>query len=316
MTSGPSRDLAAVLADVAGAPVVQARRIGGGDINDAWRVRLGDDRELFVKTRPDAPAGEFATEAAALAWLAQPGTLAVPAVAGLHDPLDEHEPRVSGPRLLALQWISPGRLDAAGEEQLGRGLAGVHRAGAAVFGVPPPTAPARPGGGVRELRLGSVSLPNEPLDDWPSFYRERRLAPLIAMALDAGSLSAEQARPIELVCERLEQLAGPPEPPARLHGDLWSGNVLAGSDGRARLIDPAAHGGHREVDLAMLELFGSPPRRVLDAYAEAFPLADGHEQRVGLWQLLPLLVHAVLFGASYGAAAAAAALRYVGANRR
>jgi fructosamine-3-kinase len=113
------------------------------------------------------------------------------------------------------------------------------------------------------------------------------------------------------VCERIADLAGPPEPPARLHGDLWGGNVLAGADGRARLIDPAAYGGHREVDLAMLRLFGAPSERVFAAYAEAAPLADGHDERVALWQLFPLLVHAALFGGSYGASVERAAVRYV-----
>jgi len=109
----------------------------------------------------------------------------------------------------------------------------------------------------------------------------------------------------------MAELAGPDEPPARLHGDLWSGNVHAGADGRAWLVDPVAYGGHREVDLAMLRLFGGPSRRVLDAYDEAAPLADGHEERVALWQLFPLMVHAVLFGGGYGGSAEAAARRYV-----
>ena len=107
---------------------------------------------------------------------------------------------------------------------------------------------------------------------------------------------------------RIDELAGPQEPPARIHGDLWSGNVLWGSDGTAWLIDPAAHGGHRETDLAMLALFGAPHlQRLLDAYAEAAPLADGWRERVPLHQLHPLLVHAVLFGGGYGARAAQAA---------
>jgi fructosamine-3-kinase len=116
---------------------------------------------------------------------------------------------------------------------------------------------------------------------------------------------------VERVCGRIGDLAGPAEPPARLHGDLWGGNVLAGADGRARLIDPAAYGGHREVDLAMLRLFGAPSERVFAAYDEAMPLADGHRERVGLWQLFPLLVHAALFGGSYGASVESAAVRYV-----
>ncbi len=114
------------------------------------------------------------------------------------------------------------------------------------------------------------------------------------------------------MCERIEELAGPPEPPARLHGDLWWGNVLADSEGRPWLIDPSAYGGHREIDLAMLKLFGSSRGRVFDAYDEAYPLSEGFEERVELWQLLPLLVHAVLFGGSYGAAVERAARRYAG----
>jgi len=127
--------------------------------------------------------------------------------------------------------------------------------------------------------------------------------------LPHAGLDAAGRRAVEAVAARIDELAGPSEPPARLHGDLWSGNVLAGPDGRARLIDPAAHGGHREVDLAMLRLFGHPAPRTLAAYQEAHPLADGHEQRVPLWQLFPLLVHAALFGGGYRSAVTEAARR-------
>ena len=130
--------------------------------------------------------------------------------------------------------------------------------------------------------------------------------------METGALSSAGAAAVERVCERLPDLAGPPEPPARLHGDLWSGNVLADTAGRPWLIDPAAYGGHREVDLAMLRLFGPPGPRVLPAYLEAHPLAPGHEDRVELWQLFPLLVHAVLFGGGYGASVERAARRYSG----
>jgi fructosamine-3-kinase len=110
----------------------------------------------------------------------------------------------------------------------------------------------------------------------------------------------------------MAELAGPAEPPARLHGDLWSGNVFAGGDGRPWLIDPSAYGGHREIDLAMLRLFGAPSERVFDAYEEVSPLADGWEDRVELYQLLPLLVHALLFGGSYCGAAERVARHYAG----
>jgi fructosamine-3-kinase len=108
----------------------------------------------------------------------------------------------------------------------------------------------------------------------------------------------------------MPELAGAPEPSARLHGDLWSGNVMADAGGRPWLIDPSCYGGHREVDLAMLRLFGGPSEQVFAAYAERAPLADGWRERVELYQLLPLLVHALLFGGSYVGAAERVALRY------
>jgi fructosamine-3-kinase len=272
-----------------GRTVAGARRVAGGDINDAWVVELDAGPRVFVKTRDDAAPGEYATEAAGLAWLAAAG-VPVPEVVAVGE-----EP----PRFLALTWIEAGRLDAAGEEALGRDLAALHAAGADAFGAPPPAAPHA------GLRLGAVLLPAATSDDWPAFYAEHRL---LAVLPHAG-LDGAGRRAVEAAAVRMPELAGPPEPPARLHGDLWSGNVLAGADGRARLIDPAAHGGHREVDLAMLQLFGRPSPRTLAAYVEAHPLPAGHEERVVLWQLFPLLVHAALFGGSYRAAAADAARR-------
>jgi fructosamine-3-kinase len=261
-----------------------ARRVSGGSINECWDVELEDGRRAFVKTRPDVPVGEYEAEAAGLEWLGEPGSVRVPAVLRVSD------------EMLALEWIDEGRLTDAGAEELGRGLAAMHAAGAERFGGPAP------------IRIGRLEIANDPLPDWPSFYAERRLRPLIGPA----SLSRAGAAAVERVCERIADLVGPPEPPARLHGDLWGGNVLAGADGGGWLIDPVAYGGHREIDLAMLQLFGSPHPRILDAYREAAPLADGHEDRVGLWQLFPLLVHAALFGGHYGASVERTARRYAG----
>jgi fructosamine-3-kinase len=255
-----------------------AERIGGGDINEAYRVELDDGTRAFVKTRAGAAPGEYATEAEGLRWLAEPGGLPVPEVLGVADDA------------LALEWVPEGgRGDVAA---LGRGLAEVHAAGAPAFGGP------------RPLRIGRLELPNDPAPDWATFYAHSRLWPL------RGALSPSGAAAVERVCERLPQLAGPPEPPARLHGDLWSGNVLWDAGGRPWLIDPAAYGGHREVDLAMLQLFGAPVPAFLSAYEERHPLADGHAERVGLWQLFPLLVHAALFGGGYGASAERVARQY------
>jgi fructosamine-3-kinase len=260
------------------------RRVAGGDINEAWQVTWADGRRSFVKTRADAGPGEYAAEAAGLGWLGAAGGLRVPDVLAV------------GEDFLELDWVDAGRLDRAGAVELGRGLAAVHAAGADRFGGPGP------------LRIGRLALPNDPLPTWPEFYAERRLAPLIG---EAG-LSARGRRAVGRVCERIDELGGPAESPARLHGDLWGGNVLAGRDGRPWLIDPVAHGGHREVDLAMLALFGGPPPGALEAYAEAAPLAAGWEDRVGLWQLFPLLVHAVLFGGSYAGSVERVAAGYVG----
>src|SRR5437763_809236 len=140
----------------------------------------------------------------------------------------------------------------------------------------------------------------------------RRLLPLASMARERAALSAAGSDAVERLCGRLRDLAGPPEPPARLHGDLWSGNVMAGADGRPWLIDPSAYGGHREVDLAMLRLFGAPSDRVFAAYDELAPPSPGRDDRLELYQLLPLLVHALLFGGSYRSAAERVALRYSG----
>ena len=277
-------DFAAVI----GQPVASAQRVGGGCINEGWRVDLESGERLFVKTRAEVAPGEYTAEADGLRWLAEPGAVRVPAVHAVADDM------------LALEWIDEGSLDRAGAEAFGRGLAALHAAGADGFGWHAP------------IRFGRLEISNQPLGDWPSFYAERRLRPLARQAFDEGSLSQAGLDAVLGVCDRIDDLAGPPEPPSRLHGDLWGGNVLADADGSAVLIDPAAHGGHREVDLAMLRLFGSPGARVFAAYDEAAPLAAGHEERVPLWQLFPLLVHAVLFGGSYGASAARTARSLMG----
>jgi fructosamine-3-kinase len=298
-----------------------ARRVSGGDINEAFRVVLHDGREAFVKTRADAPPGEYAAEAAGLQWLAEPGALRTPRVLDVSD------------GYLALEWIAPGRISGEGEQELGRGLAATHLAGAPRFGSFRGAGAPRFGsfrgaggpsidrsGGHGEVSgehgdvawLGSLRLSNKPTADWPSFYAERRLRPLARLAREREALGASGLAALERVCERIAELTGPAEPPARLHGDLWHGNVLADTHGRPWLVDPFAYGGHREMDLAMLALFGSPSERVLGSYLELAPLADGWEERTGLYQLFPLLVHALLFGGSYRDAAARMALRYAG----
>ncbi|MFG2087990.1 MULTISPECIES: fructosamine kinase family protein [unclassified Spirillospora] len=272
----------------------------------AWtlhRASLADGREVFVKAAagssqgdgaPDprvsaAEAGVFAAEAAGLRWLAEagPGT-PVPEVVA------------AGDDMLVLPWLPSASPTPSAAERLGRELAALHTGGR------PPSYGASWDGFIADLPLDNT--PDE--RDWPRWYAERRLEPFLR--LGARHLSSGDVRLIERVMADAEALAGPPEPPSRIHGDLWSGNVLW-TGGRAMLIDPAAHGGHRETDLAMMALFGTPLlERVLAAYDEAAPLADGWRTRVALHQLHPLLVHVALFGGSYRASLVEAARTALG----
>ena len=146
-----------------------------------------------------------------------------------------------------------------------------------------------------------------PANRWPEWYAANRLLPYVRIARDAGALGGDDVRLIESAAARSAALAGPEEQPSRIHGDCWAGNVLW-SGGRGWLIDPAAHGGHRETDMAMLALFGAPYLdQIMTGYQEVAPLADGWRGRVPLHQLHPLLVHVCLFGLPYREAVLAAA---------
>ena len=298
------------------------RPVGGGDICDAWHLtlrrpvpvpgpdskpgsgsgsgqgELGGVTEVFAKTLAPAPAGFFAAESAGLALLGGTGTVAVPRVLAAEDDV------------LVLEWIEPGAPTAAQAELLGRELAALHDSPAGSYGTPG-----------RPAYLGPLPLPSpaEPVADpagWPAFHAEYRLLPFLRRAVDAGGIGGADAGAVERLCEEIGTVAGPPQPPAVIHGDLWSGNVHwtggGSGDGRARLIDPAAQGGHPETDLALLELFGCPQlSRILAAYEEVRPVPERAE-RVPLHQLQHLLVHAALFGSGYGAQCGAAARAALG----
>ena len=247
-----------------------------------------DDGRVVVGKRSDEP-GAARAEAAGLRWLAAAGNVRVPAVHG-------HEEG-----WLVIDRVPRGRPDPEAAVRFGRDLAALHAAGAPAFGAPPPNGPV-------DAFIGLAPMRNEPADDWPRWYAEQRVLPYLRRAVDQGTVRVGEATVVERLCEELPGLAGPAEPPARLHGDLWSGNVLWAADGRVWLIDPAAHGGHRETDLAMLGLFGCPHlEQVLDGYREEAPLAEGWRERVGVHRLFPLLVHAVLFGRGYAEQALAVA---------
>jgi len=274
--------------ELLGTAVVATSPVAGGDIATATRLRLSSGQTALMKTLPHAPEGFFEAEAAGLRWLAEvEGGVPVPEVLA------------AASDCVVVEWVErSSKTPVEAAVSFGQQLAATHAAGADGWGLD------------HDGFIGRLPLPNKTADSWPEFYAVRRVLPYLKLARDRGAVTDAQAATVESVIGRLTHLL-PEEPPARLHGDLWNGNVLWGADGRVSVIDPAAYGGHREVDLAMLALFGLPHlQRVVDAYAEVTPLADGWEERVALHQLFPLLVHACLFGGGYGARAAAAAARY------
>jgi fructosamine-3-kinase len=246
----------------------------------------------FIKSNPSAPAGFFACEAAGLRWLSTaPGGVPCAEV------VDYGDERLT---LRRLDTVAPDRTAA---REFGRRLACTHDAGADTFGAPPD---GWTGVGFFGPLHHPLPMSTTGHDTWGRFYARERLAPMAARAADRLGVQTRSA--VDAVIERCE--AGyfdDDDPPARLHGDLWSGNVMWTPHGVV-LIDPAAHGGHRETDLAMLALFGCPYlEAVIDGYESKRGLTDGWRERVGLHQLYPLLAHVVLFGGGYAGQTSAAA---------
>lgn len=269
-----------------GRAVVSTAPVAGGDVATATKLRLADGTQALMKTLPHCPDTFFPSEARGLAWLAEAGGVRVPEVLAVESDC------------LILRWIEPGRPTGDTAAELGHALAATHRAGADSFGLH------------EDGFIARLPLPNGPAPTWAEFFATRRVLPYLKLAHDRGSVDERHVATVERALARVATIV-PEEPPARLHGDLWTGNVLWSHDGRAWVIDPAAYGGHREMDLAMLALFGLPHlERLQEAYVEAHPLADGWEERIGLHQLFPLLVHACLFGGGYGVRAAHVAARY------
>ncbi|NRA31947.1 MAG: fructosamine kinase family protein [Polyangiaceae bacterium] len=274
-----SAALLQAVGDELGVRALRAQSVSGGDINDAYCVELRGGERVFVKTHASPPDGMFTAEARGIRWLAEADAITIPRVLGYRD---------DGPvRFLALEYIAGALRLESYDDQLGRGLAALHRYGAPAFGLD------------HSNFIGTLRQGNESVDSWAEFYQRRRLEPQLALAEKNGLAPREMIDGFEQLFGRLDDVVGPPEPPARLHGDLWGGNQHTDANGSPCLIDPACYGGHREMDLAMMRLFGGFSGACFSAYEEAFPLSAGAEQRVMLCQLYPLMVHLNLFGSSY-----------------
>ena len=277
-----------------GQRVEAVSRLSGGDINEAFALSLAEGRRVFLKTNAKAPRAMFPAEARGLEFLSEARALRVPQVIA-----HSGSEGADSPCFLLLEFIASARPRPGFDEQLGRGLAALHGAGAPGFGFEQPNF------------IGRLPQSNQAHDSWADFYRVERLEAQLRLAIQSGHASAVLRRDFERLFSKLAELVGDDEAPARLHGDLWGGNLHVDEQGAPCLIDPAVYGGHREVDLAMMRLFGGFSERVFAAYAEAFPLAPGHAERISLYQLYPLLVHLNLFGGSYASSIQQALARYV-----
>lgn len=276
-----SRSWQQSLEQAIGVKVRALQRLGGGDFAASYRADLADGERIFVKTHDNPPANFFSTEAVGLQWLRDSGTVNIPQVLAYSD----------APPYLALEWIEPGQsqYDNSTDRTPGAALAELHR-GSYDFGR------------IDNRTTGSLGLANSPQPGWAAFYASQRLLPLAAIARDRRALSETDCSALEKIAENLHKAVIAGDNASLLHGDLWAGNRLVDSDGRSWLIDPAAHGGHREFDLAMMLLFGGFSPECFAAYHEAYPLKPGFEERVPLHQLAPLVVHAIKFGSSYHSA--------------
>lgn len=265
--------------------------VTGGDIARAYRLET-DDGPRFCKIKADATPDLFEREAAGLELLRRhaPASIGVPEVL-----------RVD-PTGLILEWIEVGSRRGRSEVELGHGLAELHRTANPTFGAIDSALAGY---------LGSAEVDLTPTTSWPEFFIERRMRPLTQRAVSLGRIDSRAESYVDRLARRAADLCGPPEPPALVHGDLWGGNRLVDRTGRNWLIDPACHWGHREGDIAMMHLFGGFGGESFAAYDETFPLAEGWRDRVEWYQLPPLLVHAILFGGSYGDSAQRVMERYL-----
>ena len=257
--------------------------VSSGPTGVAQRLTFDDGNDVFAKLSEDGPFGIIEAEARSLEWLAEAGA-----------PV----PRLwcSTDTLLVTDWLPPAEPTVDAAVELGRHLALMHRSGAEGYGAP------------WDGFIGALPLDNSPVDgrqsaepdDWAEWFVLRRLEPYLKLSRDNGALDTTDAFRVGAAAGRIRLNASPPESIARLHGDLWPGNLHWSTD-RCWLIDPAAHGGHRESDLAQLFLFGGAPHLdlIVTGYQEVWPLADGWRDRIPMHQLHLLLVHTALFGSGY-----------------
>lgn len=258
---------------------LREKPLSGGDIHRAVLLTTHDGTTCFLKFNTGQQAPEmFRTEALGLALLGASKVMAVPKVLG-HGAVEGHA-------FLLLEYIAPGQRNRHFWEHFGESLAVLHSTTSAQFGF------------AHDNFIGSLPQSNTRHATWPAFYTEQRLLPQMKLACQLERLNTSDARRLEQLCKQLESIC-PHEPPALVHGDLWSGNFLCNTASKPVLIDPAASFSHREMDLSMSRLFGGFDPVFYQSYAAAWPIEAGFEERIGIYQLYYLLVHVNLFGGGY-----------------
>lgn len=263
-----------------GAPV-RIEPLGGGCIANACRV-TAPHRTFFLKWGVGAVAQTFAAEALGLRVLGRAGSpLVVPEV------LAVQAATPGCPGFLLASWVEAGRPGMGFWDRFGAGLAALHRYTGDRYGFE------------SDNFIGRLPQHNAWEEDWPGFFRRRRLGPQVAMARERGAWPRPWDRMLERLLARLPDLLPVAPAPSLLHGDLWSGNFMVTSSGRAALIDPAVYYGHREADLAMTELFGGFDPRFYVAYRAAWPLEPGYDERREVYNLYHLVNHLNHFGQGY-----------------
>ena len=265
-----------------GASVVSRSSCGGGCINQAEIFELADGRRFFVKSNSNCGSDFFAKELLGLQAMAATDTVNVPEVVG--------SGRVTGGvHFLILQAVDSAAPSPDFSEILGRQLARMHRAESGV---------QRFGFGEDNF-LGSSAQPNAWCESWAEFWVQQRLGFQFSLARKNGYGEPSFNDLAERLLSRVSELVSTSEPPALIHGDLWSGNYMVGGDGQPVLIDPAVYYAHREAEFGMTTLFGGFDDRFYAAYQEVWPLPDGSTDRIAIYRLYHLLNHLNLFGSSY-----------------
>jgi len=256
--------------------------VGGGCINECHVVR-GRGRPFFVKLNSPDKADMFAAEAAGLEEIGRSGTVRVP----------QPVCRGASPAAswIVLEHLELRPVDAQAMRALGRNLARLHRVTRDRYGWD------------RDNTIGSTPQPNNPVDGWIAFWRERRLGYQLRLAAANGHDGRLTASGKRLLEKLPAFFSGYNPPPSLLHGDLWSGNAAMERGGDPVIFDPAVYYGDREADLAMTELFGGFSRSFYDAYRSEYPLDAGYATRKQLYNLYHVLNHLNLFGGGYGAQA-------------